>query len=522
MSHTLLAAATIAVAIGSVSPVPAGAQDPVRDPAAVLDTLRVSLDQAVARAVTESEEVRLARAQVDLADAQVTAARSAAFPQVDGNFAYIRTFESPFQTDGVSIPDSLIFDPDTTASIEERIRYLERRAPTAALGGFGSLFGDLPFGRENTWNASISLSQPLYTGGRVGAALDIAREFRAAARLTLDEALAEIELQIRNAYVRAQLAQELEAIAQAAVVQAEDFLRQEQLRLEAGTASELEVLRAEVALENLRPQLVASRNAAELAMLDLKRLADLPLRQPIALTTELAIPSAEQLAQPEVQPEFLLAQRAAVQAAERQVAIREGQVRIARGEFLPQIGFQMNYGKQLFPTGVFDFSGQDWRTDWTATVAVQLPIFTGLRRGAELEQARIELRRSELQLAQLREAVQLQYEQARGEKQRAAATIAARQRTVDQAQRVYDLTVLRYEQGLATQLEVTDARLALLQARTNLAQALADFYTADASILRAQGLGSRTAREAIENVPGVRTTQPPTTTPPATTIPPRD
>ncbi len=72
-----------------------------------------------------------------------------------------------------------------------------------------------------------------------------------------------------------------------------------------------------------------------------------------------------------------------------------------------------------------------------------------------------------------------------GSRERAAATIAARTRTVEQAQRVYDLTVLRYDRGLATQLEVSDARLALLQARTNLAQALSDFYTADATLSRA-------------------------------------
>ena len=58
---------------------------------------------------------------------------------------------------------------------------------------------------------------------------------------------------------------------------------------------------------------------------------------------------------------------------------------------------------------------------------------------------------------------------------------------MQQAQRVYDLTVLRYEQGLASQLEVSDARLALLQARTNLAQALADYYTADATVIRTIG-----------------------------------
>jgi outer membrane protein TolC len=83
--------------------------------------------------------------------------------------------------------------------------------------------------------------------------------------------------------------------------------------------------------------------------------------------------------------------------------------------------------------------------------------------------------------------VSLQYEQAVGERRRAAAAILARQQTVAQAQRVYDLTVLRYDRGLATQLEVSDARLALLQASTNLALALSDFYIAEATVSRALG-----------------------------------
>jgi outer membrane protein len=84
----------------------------------------------------------------------------------------------------------------------------------------------------------------------------------------------------------------------------------------------------------------------------------------------------------------------------------------------------------------------------------------------------------------------LQYQQALGERARAAAAITARARTVDQAQRVYDLTVLRYDQGLATHLDVSDARLALLMARANHAQAIAQYYIADAALQRALGVSS--------------------------------
>jgi outer membrane protein len=466
----------------------AAAQEPAVVPTAARgDTVGLSLDEAVRRALGQSEEVRLARSQVQLAETQVREARATVYPQVNAQLGYTRTFASAFDGGGggFTLPDSLQFRPDSLASVEERLRYLERNAPLAGLGGLGSLFGNLPFGQENAYTATLSGSQLLYSGGRTGAALRIARDYRQVAELTLVEQTADIELRVRSAYISALLAQELATGAQQALEQAEAFLAQERLRLGAGRASELEVLRAEVSRDNLRPQLVQALNAAELSVLDLKRLVDIPLDAPVALTTPLTVPTAEALAQPAIAAEAV-ARRASVEAAERQVSIAEQNIRIARGAFLPNVSLNMNYGRQLFPSSTFDFSG-DWRTDWTAGVNVQVPIFSGGQRAAQLQRARVQAEQARLQLSQLREGVQLQYTQAAAERERARTAIAARQTTVGAAQRVYDLTVLRYQQGLATQLEVSQSRLELLQARTNLAQAVSDFLIADANVTRSIG-----------------------------------
>jgi outer membrane protein len=496
-------------------------------PAAAADTARadsvaITLGDAIGRAVGQSQEVRLARAQVDLARAQVTSARSAALPQVNGGLNYTRTFASQFQGGGFSIPDSLQFRPDSTASIEQRLRYIEQNAGLAGLGGLGALFSNLPFGQKNTWSATLTGTQPLFSGGRVGAGLRIASRYREAAELGLQEQLADIELQVRTAYFQALLAQELERIAQVSVAQADSFLAQERLRNQAGTASDLDVLRAEVAAENLRPQLVQARNAASLATLDLKRLIDVPLDRPVRLTTPLTVPSAQELADPQLDSPRLLAQRAAVRVAERQVAIREEQVKIARAGYLPSVDLSGSYGKIAFPPGVFDFKGVDWRTDASATVALRVPLFNGFRTRADVQEAQVNLLSERLRLTQLQENVELQYQQAIGEQRRAAAEITARQRTVEQAQRVYQLTVLRYEQGLATQLEVNDARLQALQARTNLAQSISSFYLASAGVSRSLGVQqvSPTGGTPLQPVPTTPATQqPPVTTPPTTPTP---
>jgi outer membrane protein TolC len=450
------------------------------------DSASLSLSDAIGRALTNSEEIRLARSQVDLARTQVRVARAEAFPQLSAQLGYTRTFASAFSGGGgFTLPDSLRFEPDSTLPLAERVKYLEEKVPAAALGSLGSLFGNLPFGQENTYTASLSGSAPLYGGGRLGAANRIAREFLTATEFQLQEQTAEIALQVRSAYYRARLAQELVGISQAALAQAQRFLASEKVRQESGVASELDLLRAEVSLANLQPQLVSAANAAEVATLELKRLVDLPLAQPVRLTTSLDVPAMVAGADSALDASAL-SRRASIAAEERQVRIREEQVRIARSRYLPSVNLVVNYGKQLFPTTLFAFN-QEWRTDFTAGIAVTVPIFNGNRTAAEVAQAQVNLNQGRLRLLQLRENVQVEYERARGERERARVAIGARQRTVDQAQRVYDLTVLRYEQGLASQLEIADARLSLLQARTNLAQAVSDFQIADATLARAIG-----------------------------------
>jgi outer membrane protein TolC len=464
-----------------------------QQPAPPLSPLPLSLNEAVSRGVDQSEEVRLATADVEAAATRVRAAQAARLPQVDVTTSYTRTFQSPFQR-GLEFqlgPDQQ-FTPDPAAPLEERVRYLEENADNAVLttlaGLLSSSLQGVGLGSPHAYALNLGGSQLLFASGRVSAAIDIATRAREAAEFTTRERSGDIEFDVRAAYYQALFARELEAIAEAALVQAESFLNQVRLRLQAGYASDLDVLRADVSLENLRPQLVEAQNARQLAELNLKRLVNVPLGRPITLTTPLSIPvEVQEVASPS-EAQGLLLQRPAVRAAEAQAAARRAGVDAARAAYRPSVALQLSYGAQAFPAGLVDFGDAAWRPNGSATVGVQIPVFSGFQRAADVGQAEVLLRQSELQIAQLREAVQLEYEQARGERERARATIAARQRTVDQAQRVYDLTVLRFEQGQATQLEVSDARLSLLQARSNLAQALTDYYIATASVRRSLGL----------------------------------
>jgi outer membrane protein TolC len=446
------------------------------------DSLPLSLADAVQLATSRGEEVRVARTQVDLAETDVAAARSQALPQLGATLGYQRTLRNPYASGlgGFSFPS---FSPDTTASLEERVRYLEKNAPVAPFSALGSLVSGLGIVAPNAYSIGLTGSQTLFAGGRIAAGMRAAEAGRRAAEATLTEQTAEVVQQVRAAYYQALLAQEAAVITDSSAAQAERFLAQQRLRLEAGQGSELEVLRAEVSRDNLRPQQVQARNQRDLALLNLKRLVNVPLTQPVRLATRLEAPPPDS-ASVDVPPETLTAQRASLRAAEAQVDASAQQVRIAKGAMLPSLALQTNFAPSYLSTDAFRNLGAP-RTNWTVGLGVQAPLFQGGKLRADVRRAQAQLEQSRLQFAQLREAVQVEYEQARLERARARAEITARQRTVDQAQRVYDLTVLRYGEGVATQLEVSSSRLDLLQARTNLAQSIADFYVADAGVARA-------------------------------------
>jgi outer membrane protein TolC len=115
------------------------------------------------------------------------------------------------------------------------------------------------------------------------------------------------------------------------------------------------------------------------------------------------------------------------------------------------------------------------------------PVFDGFRVRSNVDLATAQTRLAELQLRQQREVVSLDVARARAELRRAQAVFAARQQVSTEAQEAFKLATLRYARGLSTQLEVSDAQLALLTAESIEARATYDLFLATADLARALG-----------------------------------
>ena len=459
-----------ALAVG-VSPVSVIAQSAPRPAGAVrFDTLRLSVEDAVAMAHRASDEARLAAAQVDVAEAQLSLARASGLPQLRINTSYNHVYEN---------------------------------ARSTAVNAV--------FNQPNTYTVTASLSQPLFQGGRIVAASRAASDIRFASRLDEQETRARLNVDVQRAYLGALYNARLVQIQSSNVSLASARLEQIERLQAAGRAARYDVLRARVERANLEPLAIQAENNRELAILDLKRLLNIPVEQPLMLTTALdpnalrrMLPTMASL----VDSANGLPDRPGLRSAEFTTRARREGLRVARADFLPTLTLNFNSGYQAFPPPNFGFPDRfgraaeefcrdgsagracqngGWFEDRSIGATLSFPVFDGFRARSNLELARAQLRISELQLQQERETVALEVARARAELRRAQALFEARGQNSTEAQEAFQLASLRFSRGLSTQLEVSDAQLALLVAESGEAQATYDLYLATAELARALG-----------------------------------
>jgi outer membrane protein TolC len=173
------------------------------------------------------------------------------------------------------------------------------------------------------------------------------------------------------------------------------------------------------------------------------------------------------------------------------ILLDEARVKVEKGEFVPRLSLFGNYQHQVQDDGRIRFFGDSTarRLSTSAVgVEVQVPIFQGFRRFARVGQAEATVRQSETRLARAEQDATNQVQTLFEAVDEALARARSQFRAVQQAERGFEIASAEYREGIGSQLQVTDAEVALRQAQFNYAQAIYDFLTARAQLELAVGL----------------------------------
>jgi len=442
-------------------------------PAAAQDTLALSLSDAVQRA-RAGDEVQLATQRLNAATAAAGAAGAGRYPQLRLNTSFNHVYEN---------------------------------ARAQAVGQI--------FNQPNSYGANFNLAVPLYQGGRATQGQRAANRLREAAGAEVETARADVSLQVLGAYLAGLLGDRLVAIQDSNLVLADARLRQVEQFERSGRAARYDVLRARVERANLEPLAIQARGNRELALLELRRLTDIPQDRPLRLVTPLTADMARTLADAvgrdaSAADSAWLAELPAIRAARLRVEAGRATARAASSGYLPTVSLNLLSGYQAFPStfqpplrgGVLETvecppgsadgrvctqQNGGWFSDRSMQLTLSWPVFDGFRTRSDVRQARAQAQIAEVQAQQTREAALVEAGRARTALATARATFEAGRQTVAEAEEAFRLATLRYARGLGTQIEISDAQLALLTARTNEARAAHELYLAAAGVARALG-----------------------------------
>ena len=343
---------------------------------------------------------------------------------------------------------------------------------------------------DQNWNTGVQIVQSIYEGGKLTAAFRAAKATKEQALAQYQTTIADTLLAARVAYYDVLLAAQQITVHEASVKLLQNELEDQKHRYDAGTVPKFNLLRAEVAVANERPNLIRARNDNRIAKNNLANLLGYNLPRdvwediPMQLTDSLeAMPYEVNLPAAISQA---LANRTELVALRKEEELQRLNVINARAGYKPTVqafaGYNW-YNAQFTPPIDLD---HDIR-GWNAGARLSWDIFDGMLTHGKVIQARALYERAKTDVVDEARQIELQVRTAYSSFIEAKEVLESQLKVQEEAEEALREAEARADAGTGTQLDVLDAQTSLTQARTTQVEALHDYAAARAKLERAIG-----------------------------------
>jgi outer membrane protein TolC len=406
-----------------------------------LPAVRLTVGEAVERALAASHRLAEARAREEAALATIGVRRSAARPTLAVSGGYTRT--NHVDEFGVPQPNGVL-----------RV-----------------IYPDIP----DNYFTRASLQWPIYTGGRTDALIRAAEAEARASAADIDVARADLRLEVIRAYWALVTASESVRVVEEGLARADAHLRDVRARFEAGLLPPNEVSAVEAQRARQQLQLIEIRNLRSSVLDDLHRFTGV----------EGDIIPTESLARDDA-PQPHGGERPEIAALEQRIAAAQLRLTAIESARRPAIAVSgavdyANPNPRIFPRM------DRWRTSWEVGVTASWVVWDGGRTAAETAEASAATRALTARRADVNAVIASDIRQRRLDLESARAAVTAATAVVSSAAETRRVVGERFNVGVATSTEVLDADGVLLQAQLDRTRALAAVQLAVARLERAAG-----------------------------------
>lgn len=403
----------------------------------------MSLDECIATALSQSPTIRVADLELTRYDYSRKETLASLLPKFDFALSYQRSIE--LQTIRMDM---------------------------------GGQSQQLKMGSDNTWNTGFTASMPIIaptlwkslslSSTQILQAAESARTSRlqtvnavSQAYYSLMLALASREVILSN-YETARLNAELYA-----------------KRFAQGTASEYDVLRANVQVTNLEPDLLQSDIAINRCKLQLCVL--MGLDTDVDITPSTTLESMESAMRPAAGMSYPLDANPSLRSLDLSRRLAADNTTLKKTAFLPTLGASFNINWLSLSNGS-PFKNQHFNPYSNVGLQLQVPIFSGGSRWFALKQAKVQQAELDLQREDLINSLRMQVDLAVEDMDRQARQVVSSRRGVAQAEKARSIMQKSFEIGAATYLELRDSEVAEMSARLVHLQAIHSWLSASSEL----------------------------------------
>ena len=382
----------------------------------------------------------------------------------------------------------------------------------------------LSFGADNTLTATANLTVPLFAPA-VYANLKLNRSQMEAAVEAARSSKINLANEVKKAYYGILLAEQSLEVLYESEKMVQQTVDNTRIMFENELAAEYDLLTAEVQLSNLQPTIIQTKNSLEISRMMFRMLLGLPqetefrragnldscmadlMAAGIQFSTDIS--NNSDLRTLDIQEQMLRSQIKLINSQRMPTVAAFGQATLT-GNDMGDLNFFSGSGDPVIPNpadyptllpiyedlnkwfynslgGMMGSGGETepakgfwWQNPISVGVQISVPIFSGNKNVNQVRQTRNSISQLQLQRGYLEESLKLQAKSSINNIFAAREKMYANEKTVDQAQKAYDISKVRYEGGAGTILELNSSQLSLTQAKLNHSQAIYDYLSAQA------------------------------------------
>lgn len=458
------------------------------------EPLVLDLEKALEIALSENPAVKVAGQEIQKKKYAQKGAYAALFPQINFGADYSRTLKKQVMyMDGAFDIGSMmspVFDGiDNTFA---------KNIPDYKKGSLGNAINEeyakippsegeegISIGRDNNWGVGFTAGMPLINASLWKSLSISATDVELAVEQARSSKI-EMTNQVKRSFYGVLLANDSYRVFKESYDYAVSNYTDVKQKFELGLVAEYDLIRTDVAVKNLEPNMLQAANAVVLAKWQLKALLGMDLELSVECEGKLADYEST-LYGDYLAAETSLVGNSSLKQLDLQAVQLKQMLQLQKLDYLPTLSLSGAYNWSAMNND-FKFKNYLWNPYSTVALSLSMPIFSGGSRLQKINQTKVSLRQLDLQRDNLQRNLQLAVKQYKDNMETCIKRYDAARKGVAQAERGRTISQKRYETGSGTLLELNDAELALTQAKLNFNQAVYDYVVTKSDLEKTIGL----------------------------------